>query len=96
MLLEDKAAAAELVNRPEDWDGLPDRDKALIVDWIRGHLVHHRRELHSSYGLKHIMHGDIRLYVTNGQMKGAMRACGFTPLSEEDLNWVYRVKVVAP
>ena len=93
-MLTDRELAALPENCPEDWDNLSAQEKETVTAWIRDYLTPSRSgERHSSYGLKHIMDSDTGLYVTNGQMKGGMAACGYPAQEPDVLNWVYRVKV---
>lgn len=75
----------------------PDRQAALLK-WIEMNLTPGgRSQTRSTYGLKHDAEEWLGTYVGNGEMKGAMRAAGYTYLKEtreSDINWRYCVYVV--
>ena len=77
-------------------------DKALITDcneaeirlvgeWIRKNIRHAKEILvgRTSYGLKHTLHQDTGVYLTNNQFKDAMLLAGYKPIDPNELNWHY-------
>lgn len=48
---------------------------------------------HSSYGLKHIAERAIGQYVSNTQMKQALRRAGYKPINRNELNHRYRLTI---
>ena len=43
----------------------------------------------TSYGMKHILHDDTEVYLTNNQFKDAMLLAGYKPVDPNELNWRY-------
>ena len=77
-------------------------DKALVTDckeaeirivgeWIRENIRPAKEILagRSSYGLKHVLHQDTGVYLTNNQFKDAMLLAGYKPIDPNELNWHY-------
>jgi len=88
-----------------DYDQHPDRFydmkqelQEIAIEWVQKNLRPADRPLHgvSSYGLKHVLHSDIKLYMTNGEFKGAMLACGFKPVKPKEWNWYFRLDKRSP
>ena len=71
-------------------------DQKVVMDWIQANFRPSRKILrcHTSYGLKHILHHDTDLYVTNNEFKDAMLMAGYQPLDPRELNWRYRAVFV--
>lgn len=82
-------------------------DKALITDrpagemetamkWIRENIFPAEAILpgRTSYGLKHTLHRDTGLYLTNNEFKDAMLLSGFEPVDPKELNWRYHIRLV--
>jgi uncharacterized protein YozE (UPF0346 family) len=67
-------------------------DMMIVGEWIRNN-VRKSEDIHSmsSYGLKHVLEKDTKLYLTNNQFKDAMLLSGFYPVDEDELNWKYRI-----
>lgn len=67
--------------------------QSLLLEWC-----HNLKKLKNistritSYGLKHLF-SDLHngLYISNGQMKGAMALAGFRVDDENDLNWCFNL-----
>ena len=83
----------------EDKGLLSDKSKAeqeMVLSWIREHIKESRRVLRSrsSYGLKHDLQRDTRIYLTNNEFKDAMMLSGYMPVDPDELNWHYRIRVV--
>ncbi|MBI5570293.1 MAG: hypothetical protein HY914_10145 [Desulfomonile tiedjei] len=83
------------VDDPDEFHELPITEQGALVTWIHEWLKPARTYCPStSYGLKHIFEeSEDGFYVTNGQFKGALRAAGFKPRSEEAQNWEVKVKI---
>jgi len=65
-----------------------------LIAWIRAAIKPASRvaqHAQSSYGLKHVYEHGTGVYVTNGEFKGAMIACGLLPTDPEARNPVYRI-----
>ena len=77
---------------------LPAADQETVLRWIRENLKPRKTPLlsSSSYGLKHVLQHDTRIYMTNNQFKDAMLACGFFPVNERELNWHYCISKRSP
>ena len=76
-------------------DRTPEEQK-LVMDWIKANFRRSGKLLrgHTSYGLKHILHDDTGIYVTNNEFKDAMLQAGFHPVSALELNWRSRAVYV--
>ncbi|CAM3862145.1 hypothetical protein [Alkalicoccus chagannorensis] len=86
----------EDVNQPEQYELLTEEQQDALKVWIREclepHTVKNYTDHITSYGLKHrFQYSNIGFYVSNGAMKGAMEAAGFSPKSRTDLNWKFKL-----
>ena len=65
----------------------------IAMRWIRENILPAEEILpgRTSYGLKHILHHDTKLYLTNNEFKDAMLLSGFEPVNATELNWRYRI-----
>lgn len=81
------------LNHPDDYERLAAAEKRALVTWINAVMAPaYRVDTHAtSYGMKHDFE-EVGFYVTNGQFKGAMLACGYKPVDPAALNWRFRVK----
>ncbi len=77
---------------------LPEEDQEEVLEWIRKNILPRKRPLEgrSSYGIKHILQHDTKIYTTNNQFKHAMLLCGYEPVDENKLNWNYRISKESP
>ena len=69
-----------------------------VLEWIRLYIFPRKTPLlgRTSYGIKHILQHDTGIYLTNNQFKDAMLLSGYKPVSENDLNWEYRISKRSP
>lgn len=81
------------INKAADYERLTLLDKLLLNAWIMNNIQPHRIKSFSgptSYRLKHqFEEAPGGFYVSNGQMKGAMLAAGFTPRDTNEVNWTF-------
>lgn len=84
------------INLPGDYEELSQKEKLELSLWIYTHFEPSKRAYtkSSSYGLKHDFERDTRIYVTNGQFKGAMLARGYKVKDEKALNWYFKMKKI--
>lgn len=77
---------------------LSEEEQEIVKDWITHNILPRKTPYldASSYGLKHILQGDTRIYLTNNQFKHAMLICGFAPVDEHMLNWNYCISLKSP
>lgn len=77
---------------------LPKEDQDTIIDWVKENILPAKTACdgHSSYGIKHILEHDTKIYTTNNQFKHAMLIAGFKPVDENKLNWTYRISRKSP
>ena len=83
----------------EDKGLLSDKSAAVqetVLSWIKGHIRESRTiyEYRTSYGLKHDLQRDTKIYLTNNEFKDAMMTGGFYPVDPDELNWHYRIDVL--
>ena len=83
----------------EDKGLLSDRsasEQEAVLSWIKEHIRERKTicRAKTSYGLKHDLERDTRIYLTNNEFKDAMMRCGFMPVDPDELNWHYRIRVV--
>jgi hypothetical protein len=73
-------------------------EQAKVTAWIRENILPRKTPLlsHSSYGMKHLLERDTKIYMTNNQFKDAMLLCGYEPVDERLLNWNYRISKKSP
>ena len=69
-----------------------------VYAWIRENIMPRKtpNRGRSSYGIKHILQGDTGIYLTNNEFKDAMMRCGYFPVDENELNWIYRISRRSP
>ena len=77
---------------------LPEEDQEVVLNWIKDNILPRKKPLEgrSSYGIKHILQHDTKIYTTNNQFKHAMLLCGYEPVDENKLNWNYRISKESP
>ncbi|MBR5338085.1 MAG: hypothetical protein IK152_08890 [Lachnospiraceae bacterium] len=77
---------------------LPKEDQDAVLDWIDANIRPRKTPTYeaSSYGIKHIMHDDNKIYTTNNQFKHAMLIKGYQPVEEHRLNWNYCISRKSP
>lgn len=77
---------------------LPIHQQQIVIAWIKGNIVKRKTPNynHTSYGIKHWIQGIFHIYMTNNQFKDAMLLCGFYPVKETELNWVYCISEKSP
>lgn len=77
---------------------MTEEEQAKVTAWIRGNILPRKTPLlsHSSYGMKHLLERDTKIYMTNNQFKDAMLLCGYEPVDEHLLNWNYRISKKSP
>ncbi len=77
---------------------LTTEEQKTVLNWIRMNIDRRRTPLYgrSSYGLKHILERDTKIYMTNNQFKDAMLECGFFPVDMTELNWYYCISMQSP
>lgn len=85
---------ATILDDPNEFVAMEEGDREQLLTWI-AEMVSPRKTVlrQSSYYLKHLFERDRRVYVTNGEFKGAMRSCGYEPVNEGEQNWLFRVNV---
>lgn len=68
--------------------------RMAVLDWIDENVTARKNVARTtSYGLKHRCERDVGFYVSNLQMKVAMRLQGHEPVNPDALNHRYRVYV---
>ena len=85
-------------NDEELLTALPKEEQEIVIDWIGNNIRSRKTPLtsRSSYGIKHIMTDDTKIYVTNNQFKHAMLLSGYEPVEDYKLNWCYRISRKSP
>ena len=70
-----------------------------VIEWIKTSIIPRKTPTpyKTSYWLKHRMERELDdIYTTNNQFKDAMLMCGFYPVNEAALNWVYGISLRSP
>lgn len=77
---------------------IPEDHQEVVLLWIRDNIIPIKSGnfRHSSYGIKHILHHDTNIYLTNNQFKDAMMQCGHNPVDPDKLNWNFRISEMSP
>lgn len=77
---------------------LTQEEQETALRWIRENIKPRKTPLRyrSSYGIKHILQSDEKLYLTNNQFKHAMMLSGYEPVDPNALNWTYRISEKSP
>lgn len=67
-----------------------------VGNWIKENVISSDEvfDRASSYGLKHELERDIKIYLTNNQFKDAMLLAGYKPVDPNELNWRYKIELV--
>ena len=85
--------AADL-DDPKAFVTMKDQDRDALLAWINNVISPRKTVLRqSSYYLKHLFERDTKIYVANGEFKGAMRECGYAPINEDEQNWLFKINV---
>lgn len=73
-------------------------EQDIVVNWILRNIFPRKTPLYhpSSYGLKHVLERDTKIYTTNNQFKDAMLVLGFHPVNEGELNWHFCISKKSP
>lgn len=73
---------------PQDW-------QKLCNKWVKTRLTPAKTKYwDTSYGLKHLLEHDLGIYLTNNQFKHLLLMNGYSPLSVDEFNWKYNLKVI--
>lgn len=78
-------------------DGLitshPQEEIDTVMNWIAESITPRKTPLdgHTSYGIKHLLHRDTGIYLTNNEFKDAMLQAGYEPVDPNQLNWHYHI-----
>lgn len=65
-----------------------------IGNWIKDNIMPSEVLYHgTSYGLKHRLEHDTKIYMTNNEFKDAMWLAGYFPVDADELNWEYYIQV---
>ena len=77
---------------------LPQEEQEIVLNWISKNIIPRKTpcEGHTSYGIKHFLEDDTKIYTTNNQFKDAMMLSGYEPVDEHLLNWTYRISKKSP
>ena len=72
-----------------------DEEITAIQEWIRKNIRAGKKVLkgYTSYGMKHLLEHDTRIYLTNNEFKDAMWLSGYMPVNPKELNWEYRIEL---
>lgn len=64
-----------------------------VMRWINNNIRPSDSVLieRTSYGLKHLLQHDTKIYLTNNEFKDAMMYAGYFPVDANALNWCYRI-----
>lgn len=77
---------------------IPEDHQLIVRLWIKDNIrpIKSGNYWHSSYGIKHILQHDTKIYLTNNQFKDAMMQCGYMPCDPNRLNWNFRISEKSP
>ena len=69
----------------------PQEEIDIVMNWIAENISPRKTSLydHTSYGIKHLLERDVRIYLTNNEFKDAMLLAGYEPVNPNELNWRY-------
>lgn len=73
-------------------------EQDIVLGWIKENIYPRKTPLYgyTSYGLKHDLERDTKIYLTNNQFKDAMMMAGFKPVNQNELNWEYKISRKSP
>lgn len=80
-------------------DGLSKMEQEKVFTWINKNLFptkHTPLMTLSSYGLKHCLEEDLKIYLTNNQFKDAMLKLDWFPADMHMLNWHFNISKSSP
>lgn len=73
---------------------LGEAERGLVLGWVDKNITSRKSVANvTSYGLKHMCEKSVGFYVSNLQMKVAMRLRGHEPVNPGELNHCYRIYV---
>lgn len=86
------------MDRPSDFMNLDDEVKQRVINWCKKYFLSTNtfNVDKSSYSLKHILENDTKIYLTNGQFKGAMLIAGYKQKKIDELNWYFNISKESP
>lgn len=81
------------LDRPAYFNEIDPDEKNAAINWCKKNFISTKGfdTSSDSYGLKHILQGDTKLYLTNGQFKAAMLLAGFRCKDTAELNWCFNI-----
>jgi hypothetical protein len=84
-------------NHPAEFNTLEPGEKEQLLDWLLKTFVpepdrNGNRCRVDTYTLKHVFERECRLYVTNGQFKGALQLLEFPIVDTDEVSWRPRMK----
>lgn len=70
-------------------------DQQMALLWVKWNLWPRKtfNGHRTSYGLKHLLEDDTKIYLTNNQFKDLMLQCGYRVKNPKELNWVFNVSI---
>ena len=83
-------------DNPEQFYKESERNKKLLLSWIKENLVPGGNKSRGSYELKEIYSYATGIYIPNGTMKEALKISGFKPKDETSNNWSFKVQKDSP
>lgn len=81
------------VNNPNGYKNTSKEVQNKLQQWIEENVSPYKTKTfasQTSYYLKHSFTNATGIYVTNGEMKGALLAAGFEPKDVNHINWVFK------
>ncbi len=77
---------------------LSEQEQKKILKWIKANIIPSKTAgcNYSSYGIKHLLEADEKIYTTNNQFKHAMMLAGYNPVEENKLNWTFYISRRSP
>ena len=78
-------------NAADRFYDMPEEEQQRLYAWVLENVAPRKATRPvSSYWRKHVAEKSIGFYVSNGELKGAMREAGFEPVHDNGINAWYR------
>ena len=74
---------------------LREYDQTQAIAWCSQFIQPRKTENrnYTSYGLKHLLEAQTKIYMTNNQFKDLMLCLGHKPVHQRYLNWTFRIRI---
>lgn len=99
--LDEDGRKIPFVKTPDDdrhFTDIAEEIQQIVLEWIYWNMLPSKSvyKFSTSYGMKHVLQGRTKIYLSNNQFKEAMLMKRFWPVDPFAINWSYRLKASSP